>query len=58
MISFFKPNETSFKSPSYDKVEVVRFTRDKNYYYVFKKKNTPTIIISNYNIDEDYFGKQ
>ena len=58
MVSFFKPNESTFKSPNYDKADVVRFTRDKNYYYAFKKKNTPTIIISNYTIDEEYFGKE
>jgi hypothetical protein len=56
MVSFFN-NETNFKSPKYGNVDVIKFTRDKNFYYVYKNKNIPTIVIANYKIDEDYFGR-
>jgi hypothetical protein len=53
MIAFYK-NETTFKSPKY-KTDVLKYTKDKNFYYVFKNNTVPTIVISNYNIDADYF---
>lgn len=54
MIKFFN-NEKAFKSERYNKVEVLKFSKDNIYYYVFKNKETPTIVISNYKIDEAYF---
>ncbi|MGQ0827519.1 MAG: hypothetical protein ACT4ON_03885 [Bacteroidota bacterium] len=53
MISFFN-TETTFKSPKY-KTDVLKYSKDKSYYYVFKANNIPTIVIANYKIDEDYF---
>jgi len=53
MISFFN-SETTFKSPKY-KTDVLKYSKDKLYYYVFKNNNIPTIVIANYKIDEDYF---
>lgn len=55
MVNFFK-DERTFKSPKYNDVNY--FTRDKVYYYVFKVKDVPTIVVSNYKLDEDYFGKK
>jgi hypothetical protein len=55
MVNFFK-DERTFKSPKYNDVNY--FTRDKVYYYVFKVKDIPTIVVSNYKLDEDYFGKK
>jgi hypothetical protein len=54
MISFFD-NEKSFKSSKY-KTDVLKFTRDRNYYYAYKYNGIPIIVISNYKIDEDYFS--
>lgn len=53
MISFFN-SETTFKSPKY-KTDILKYSKDKIYYYVFKNNNIPTIVIANYKIDEDYF---
>jgi hypothetical protein len=55
MVNFFK-DERTFKSPKYNDVNY--FSRDKIYYYVFKVKDVPTIVVSNYKLDEDYFGKK
>jgi hypothetical protein len=55
MVNFFK-DERTFKSPKYNDVNY--FVRDKVYYYVFKVKDVPTIVVSNYKVDEDYFGKK
>jgi hypothetical protein len=55
MVNFFK-DERTFKSPKYNDVNY--FTRDKVYYYVFRVKDVPTIVVSNYKLDEDYFGKK
>lgn len=55
MVNFFK-DERQFKSPKYNDVNY--FVHDKVYYYVFKKKDVPVIVVSNYKIDEDYFGKK
>jgi hypothetical protein len=55
MVNFFK-DERTFKSPLYNDVNY--FVRDKVYYYVFKVKDVPTIVISNYKLEEDYFGKK
>jgi hypothetical protein len=55
MVNFFK-DERTFKSPKYNDVNY--FSRDKVYYYVFKVKDVPTIVVSNYKLDEDYFGKK
>jgi hypothetical protein len=55
MVNFFK-DERTFKSPKYNDVNY--FNKDKVYYYVFKVKGTPTIVVSNYKLDEDYFGKK
>ncbi|MBA3706650.1 MAG: hypothetical protein H0W84_12345 [Bacteroidetes bacterium] len=54
MIKFFN-NEQAFKSERYNKTEVLKFSKDKLFYYVFKNKETPTIVISNYKIDAEYF---
>ncbi len=54
MVSFFD-NEKAFKSIKY-KTDVLKFSKDKNYYYVYKNNGTPIIVISNYKIDEDYFS--
>lgn len=54
MVSFFD-NEKTFKSEKY-KTDVLKFSRDKNYYYVYKYNGIPVIVISNYKIDEDYFS--
>lgn len=56
MVNFFK-DERTFKSPKYN-IDVNYFAKDKVYYYVYKDKGTPVIVISNYKIDEDYFGKK
>ncbi|HEX8517462.1 MAG TPA: hypothetical protein VF868_14795 [Bacteroidia bacterium] len=55
MVSFFK-DERTFKSPLYNDVNY--FKRENVYYYVFKVKGVPTIVVSNYKLDEDYFGKK
>jgi hypothetical protein len=55
MVNFFK-DEKSFKSPKYNNVNY--FVKDKVYYYTFKRKDTPVIVVSNYKLDEDYFGKK
>jgi hypothetical protein len=44
----------SFQSKKY-KTEVTTFTKDKVYYYAFKIKDIPYIVIANYKIEEDYF---
>ena len=54
MVSFFD-NEKAFKSEKY-KVDVLKFSRDKNFYYVYKYNGIPIIVISNYKIDEVYFS--
>ncbi len=53
MIKFFN-NEKAFKSEKY-KTNVLKFSKDKIIYYVYKNNNMPTIVISNYKIDEEYF---
>jgi hypothetical protein len=53
MTSFFN-NEKAFKSARY-KGEVLKFTKDKVYYYVFTDNKIPKIVIANYKIDEEYF---
>jgi hypothetical protein len=55
MVNFFK-DEKSFKSLKYN-TNVNTFFRDKVYYYVFEVNKVPTIISSNYKIDDEYFGK-
>lgn len=55
MVSFFK-DERTFKSPKYNDVNY--FNKDKVYYYVFKVKGVPIIVVSNYKLEEDYFGKK
>ncbi|MGQ0828747.1 MAG: hypothetical protein ACT4ON_10160 [Bacteroidota bacterium] len=44
----------AFQSKKY-KTEITVFTKDKNYYYTYKLKDVPIIVISNYKIDEEYF---
>jgi hypothetical protein len=44
----------SFQSKKY-KTEVTTFTKDKVYYYAFKIKDVPYIVIANYKIEEEYF---
>jgi hypothetical protein len=56
MVNFFK-DERSFKSPKYN-TDVNYFAKDKVYYYTYKDKGTPIIVVSNYKLDEDYFGKK
>lgn len=53
MVSFFN-NETSFKSTKYN-VDVTKFTKDKVYYYVYKLKEIPVIVVADHKIDETYF---
>lgn len=54
MVSFFK-DEKTFKSAKYN-VPVNYFEKDKMYYYTFENNKIPTIVISNYKIEKDYFG--
>lgn len=56
MSNFFK-DERTFKSPVYN-VDVNYFVRDKVYYYIYKLKDTPVIVVANYKLEEDYFGKK
>ena len=53
MVSFFD-NQISFKSTKYN-VDVTKFTKDKFFYYVYKLKEIPVIVVSNYKLDEVYF---
>ncbi len=53
MVSFFD-NQTSFKSTKYN-VDVTKFTKDKNYYYVYKLKEIMVIVVSDMKLDETYF---
>lgn len=53
MVNFFK-DERKFKSVKYNDVGV--FSRDKIYYYVFKNKDVPTIVISNFKLEDTYFA--
>ena len=53
MIKFFN-NEKAFKSTRY-KTDVLKFTKDKVFYYVFTDNKISKIVISNYKIDEEYF---
>ncbi len=43
-----------FQSKRY-KTEVTTFTKDKVFYYAFKIKDIPYIVIANYKIEEAYF---
>jgi hypothetical protein len=54
MVSFFN-NESSFKSKKYN-VDVTKFTKDKIFYYVYKIKEMPVIVVANYKIEELYFN--
>lgn len=54
IVSFFD-NEKTFKSSKFD-TDVLKFSRDRNYYYTYKNNGTPIIVISNYKIDEAYFS--
>jgi len=54
MVSFFK-DEKTFKSDKYN-VPVNYFERDKIYYYTYENNKIPTIVISNYKLEKDYFG--
>lgn len=53
MVNFFK-DERTFKSGKYN-TNVGVFNRDKVYYYVYKNKEVPTIVVSNTKLDESYF---
>lgn len=53
MISFFN-NEITLKSPKY-KTDVLKYTKDKLFYYVYENNKVPVIVISNNKIDEAYF---
>lgn len=53
MISFFN-DETTFKSPKY-KTDVLKYVKDKLFYYVFENNKVPTIVISNFKLEEVYF---
>lgn len=53
MVSFFD-NQTSFKSAKYN-VDVTKFTKDKVFYYVYKIKEMPVIVVANTKLDETYF---
>lgn len=54
IVSFFD-NEKAFKSSKY-KTDVLKFSKDRNYYYIYKVNGIPIIVISNYKIEEDYFS--
>lgn len=53
MVSFFD-NQLVFKSAKYN-VDVTKFTKDKVYYYVYKLKEIPVIVVANMKLDETYF---
>jgi hypothetical protein len=53
MVSFFN-NQISFKSTKYN-VDVVKFTKADIYYYVYKLKEIPVIVVANYKLDDIYF---
>jgi len=53
IVKFFD-NEKAFKSKRYH-TDVLKFSKDKIYYYVYKNGSRPVIVIANYKIDEDYF---
>ncbi|CAN5437011.1 hypothetical protein BH10BAC1_BH10BAC1_00630 [soil metagenome] len=53
MVSFFD-NQTSFKSTKYN-VDVTKFTKDKVYYYVYKLKEIPVIVVANMKLEDTYF---
>lgn len=53
MVSFFD-NQIVFKSAKYN-VDVTKFTKDKVFYYVYKLKEIPVIVVSNMKLDETYF---
>ena len=53
MVSFFN-NQMSFKSTKYN-VDVTKFTKDNVYYYVYKLKEIPVIVVANYKLDDLYF---
>ena len=53
MVSFFD-NQIVFKSAKYN-VDVTKFTKDKVYYYVYKLKEIPVIVVANMKLDETYF---
>lgn len=52
-VNFYKEGRT-FKSAKY-KADVLVFAKDKVYYYFFKNVAIPTIVVSNYKLDEVYF---
>jgi hypothetical protein len=56
MVNFFK-DERTFKSPKYN-IDINYFAKDKTYYYIYKIKETAVIVVSNYKLEEDYFGKK
>ena len=53
MVSFFD-NQLVFKSSKYN-VDVTKFTKNKIYYYVYKLKEIPVIVVANYKLDDLYF---
>lgn len=53
MVSFFN-NQISFKSTKYN-VDVVKFTKDGVFYYVYKLKEVPVIVVADYKLDDVYF---
>jgi hypothetical protein len=53
MVSFFN-NQLSLKSTKYN-VDVVKFTKDGVFYYVYKLKEIPVIVVANYKLDDIYF---
>lgn len=55
-VNFFK-KETTVKSTRYPETNVTMFNKDGVYYYFYKFNNIPTIVVSNYKIDKDYFTK-
>jgi hypothetical protein len=56
MVNFFK-DEKSFKSAKYN-TTIKYFFRDKTYYYVYTYNNVPSIVISNYKIEKEYFDRK
>ena len=53
MVSFFD-NQLVFKSTKYN-TDVTKFTKDKVYYYVYKLKEIPVIVVADFKLDEVYF---
>jgi hypothetical protein len=59
MVSFFN-NQTSFKTSKFNsneikETEVTKFSKDNNYYYVYKLKGNMMIVVSDKKLEDTYF---